>query len=114
MSGALSEADFQAQVVELATLVGWRHCHVRPTVGRGKQWTTGTNVKGWPDLTLWHPERGRFLVVELKTDTGKLTSEQVVLLDELRQVYLDVRVWRPSQWDAEIVPTLRGESRWTT
>lgn len=43
-----TEAEFQEQLVQLAHLFGWAHLHVRRTIGRHREWTTSTNVKGWP------------------------------------------------------------------
>lgn len=95
----ISEADFQAQVVELAGLLGWRHLHVRRTVGRGRKWTTSTNLQGWPDLLLWHERQRRVLAAELKTDAGRATPEQLEVLDSLRVAGLEAHLWRPRDWD---------------
>lgn len=99
----LTEAEFQEQVVTLARMMRWRTMHVRRSIGKGHAWTTATSVKGWPDLTLWRP--GQFLMVELKTDTGPATDEQLVLLAELREAGVDARLWRPADWP-EIQATL--------
>ncbi len=64
-------------------VTGWKHLHVRRTVGRGKQWTTSTNRKGWPDLFAWHPIHG-FVGIELKVGVDKATPEQVEVLAELQ------------------------------
>ena len=40
--------QLQGQVVELLGLVGWKHLHVRKSIGKGKRWVTTTNVVGWP------------------------------------------------------------------
>lgn len=99
-----SEAELQAQVVELARICGWRTMHVRRSIGKGRRWTTSTSVVGWPDLALWRP--GQFLLVELKTDRGQLSNEQAVVVASLRVAGVDARVWRPSDWDSDIEPTL--------
>lgn len=96
---AIDEATLQAQVVELAHMVGWRTNHVRRTRGRGGAWTTSTSVTGWPDLTLWHPERG-FMFVELKSQKGQLRPEQADVLASLEAAGVEVHVWRPSDWAA--------------
>lgn len=93
----MTEAEFQAQVVELATITGWRHLHVRRTIGRGRKWTTSTNLAGWPDLLLWRP--GRIIAVELKTDVGKVTDDQEDVLRSLAEAGVESFVWRPSDWD---------------
>jgi VRR-NUC domain len=99
----LSEEQFQAQVVELARMMRWRTMHVRRTIGKGRKWTTGTSVNGWPDLTLWRP--GQFLMVECKTDIGKVTDEQLEILHSLHAAGVDARIWRPRDWD-EVQATL--------
>jgi hypothetical protein len=97
---ALSEEDFQPQVIDLAHIYGWRHMHVRRTIGRGKRWTTGTSAKGWPDLTLWSPRHHRLMFVELKTETGKTDLDQLVVLGELSESGAHVHLWRPHDLDA--------------
>lgn len=78
----ISEAEWQAQVVELARYLGWKHLHVRRSIGKGKRWTTATNVDGWPDLFLWHPTRG-FVALELKVGGRSATPEQKEVLRSL-------------------------------
>jgi hypothetical protein len=95
-----TEAEFQAQVVELATICGWTWLHVRKSIGRrnGKSaWQTTTNLKGWVDLLLWRP--GRMIAVELKSRTGKTTPEQDAVLASLAEAGVETYVWRPSDWD---------------
>lgn len=82
-----TEAEFQAQVLQLAALYGWRHLHVRKSVGRragGRGWQTTTNIDGWPDLLLWHVGQQRRLAVELKAKRGKPTDAQLAVLAELQ------------------------------
>lgn len=107
-----TEAAFQAQVIELATLCGWESMHVRRTRGRtrrGVKWLTATSVDGWPDVVLWRP--GEFLMVELKTDKGRLTAEQAAVHRSLRAAGVDVRVWRPRHWESEVQPLLSARQR---
>lgn len=107
---APSEAEFQAQVVELAHILGWHVLHVRRSIGKGQRWTTTTSVKGWPDLFLWHPRHG-VLARELKTDDpkSKLTAEQEEVLASLCAAGIDAGVWRPADFTEEIQSTLAGE-----
>lgn len=93
----MTEAEFQAQVVQLATITGWRHLHVRRTIGRGRKWTTSTNLAGWPDLLLWRP--GRVIAAELKADGGKVTDEQVDVLGSLAEAGVECHVWYPADFD---------------
>lgn len=101
----MTEAEFQAVVVELAHVLGWHHLHVRRTIGKGRRWTTATNVVGWPDLFLWHERQHRTLAAELKSDTGKTTPEQEAVLASLNAAGIEVHVWRPADLD-DIARTL--------
>lgn len=94
----VTEQQFQDQVVDLARICGYQTMHVRRTIGKGRRWTTGTSVSGWPDLAIWG--NSRFLLVELKTDDGKLSTEQDDVLESLRAAGVEVHVWRPRDWDA--------------
>lgn len=89
---AISEKAFQAQVVELATMLGWLHFHV---------FNSRKSDEGYPDLTLVRD--GRLVYAELKTETGELSPEQIVWLGELREVArergIEVYEWRPSDWE---------------
>lgn len=96
------EADFQQQVIELLHVYGWRHLHVRRSIGRGgggRKWQTTTNVKGWPDLFCWHEGQQRTLAAELKSETGKATDEQLEVLASLRAAGVEVHVWHPADLD---------------
>lgn len=98
----MTEAEWQAQVIELAHFLGWRHLHVRRSIGKGKRWTTATNVDGWPDLFLWNvrrPERG-LVAIELKSGTGTVTAEQHQVLSELQAAGVRTMVARPADLDA--------------
>lgn len=106
----LTEADFQRQVVELAHILGWRVLHVRRSIGRrgGQQaHQTTTSIKGWPDLLLFHPDRGEHFVAELKSEKGRLRPEQVEVLADLRASGVECHVWRPSNFD-EVQARLGG------
>lgn len=96
----VTERDWQAQVVELATLRGWQVLHVRRSIGRrdGKAaYQTTTSVKGWVDLFMWRP--GEVLAVELKREKGRLTEEQADVIRSLTAAGIRCEVWRPSDWD---------------
>lgn len=91
-----NEASFQAQVVKLAKLLGWRHYHTHDS---------RRSPGGFPDLVL--VKKGRLVIyAELKSDTGKPTEEQTSWLDDLRAAAgLHVYLWRPSDFP-EIVRIL--------
>lgn len=98
MTDDITEATFQAQVIELAHLLGWRTNHVRRSIGRGNRWTTATSVVGFPDLLCWHEKQHRVLAVELKSATGKPTAEQTAVLASLAAAGIETYLWRPSDW----------------
>lgn len=93
----MTEAQWQQVVTDLAHACGFGCNHHRRSIGKGHRWTTATSVVGWPDLTIYG--HGRLIFAELKTDTGKLTHEQVLVLASLRCTPAEVYVWRPSQLD---------------
>lgn len=95
----ITEREFQAQVVELAHLLGWTVLHVRRSVGRRNGvagWQTTTSVIGWVDLFMWKP--GRVVAAELKREKGRLTDEQADVIRSLTAAGVPCEVWRPSDW----------------
>ena len=110
MSAAtITEADWQAQFVQLARILGWRHLHVRRSLGRGKKWVTATNQDGWPDLHLWHETQQRVIYVELKSETGRLRPQQTEVLGSLTRAGQEVYVLRPS--DLEVAKRILSGER---
>lgn len=85
----MTESAWQQQVVELATLYGWLHYHA---------YDSRRSDPGWPDLVLVRPPK--LLVVELKTDTGRLTRSQTEWLALLDACGVETAVWRPRDFDA--------------
>lgn len=96
---AVSEAAFQEQVVSLARLCGWEVNHTRRSIVREGRWATATSMSGFPDLTLWDPRAGGLVFAELKAQKGRLSVAQKACIASLRAAGLDVRVWRPADWD---------------
>jgi len=102
------EASFQAAVVGVARLAGWRTLHIRPARRADGSWRTpiGGDGKGWPDLTFVRPPR--LLFCELKSERGTLRPEQRDWLDVLRLLpHAEVFVWTPADWDT-LVEVLTG------
>ena len=99
---ALTEAQFQRQVTDLAGVCGWSFVHFRPAQ-TSHGWRTpvqGPLGQGWPDLVLVHPYRRRVLFVELMTERGRLSPAQEEVHGLLRAAGADVRVFRPSDFPA--------------
>lgn len=99
------EAEFQVQVIDLAHLLGYRVAHFRRAVVGGR-WMTpvAADGAGWPDLALTRMDR--FLVIELKSNTGSLGKEQRTWLEALRAAGVETHVFKPRDWEL-IVETLR-------
>lgn len=90
---ALSEREWQAQVVKAAEAFGWAVWY--DTDSR-------RNRAGWPDLTLLRVRggQGRLLFLELKTERGRVRPEQREWLDALSAVPgVVATVVRPRDWD---------------
>lgn len=81
----MTHAELQAEVVKLLNCTGWSYLHVRKSIGKGKRWTTTTNVVGWPDLgPCWSPRQpGRFLAIEVKVPPDWLRDDQAACLASL-------------------------------
>jgi hypothetical protein len=97
----LSEREWQSQVTQLAELAGWQWAHWRAArTNRGwKTPVSGPLGEGFPDLLLVRVRDRRLLFVELKSDAGRLAPAQTAVHDVLRAAGLEVRVWRPRDWD---------------
>ncbi|MCR4338797.1 MAG: VRR-NUC domain-containing protein [Gemmatimonadaceae bacterium] len=83
----LPEKEWQAQVVQLARTLGWRHFHA---------YRSTKSPAGFPDLTL---VRERIIFVELKTERGKLTDAQKDWIEALLHAGAEAYVWRPADLD---------------
>ena len=90
-----SEAAFQAAVVDLAQLRGWRVMHIHDS-------RRGLGA-GYPDLTLLHRATGALLFAELKAANGRLSREQQEWLDDLHKGGHTVHVWRPAHFATGLI-----------
>jgi hypothetical protein len=84
----LLEAQFQAQLLELARMLQWRVYHTHDS--RKSQ-------HGFPDLVL---VRDRLMMLELKRDTTRTTPPQRQWLAALHATGVEVYVVRPRNTDA--------------
>jgi hypothetical protein len=82
---AITEEEWQGQVVQLAKLLGYKVYHT---------WISIHSQKGFPDLVLCKPPR--LIFIEAKTESGKVTPDQQVWLDALQCTCAEVYVFRPS------------------
>jgi len=61
---------------------------------------------GFPDVVVVGPRS--LLFRELKSDGGRLTSEQRIWLDRLTEAGADASVWRPADWPGRVLDELRA------
>lgn len=101
----MNHTEFQGQLVEFATMMGWHHLHVRRTIGKGHKWVTGTNIKGWPDLMLMRPPT-EVIIAELKIPPDGLSDDQKLVIGTpeepgwLREfTVFECYVWTPADMD---------------
>jgi hypothetical protein len=93
---SMSEEDLTATVIELAHFHHWLVFHPRPARGRGGEWRTATQGDvGMPDLVL--ARGGVILLIELKTQRGRLSHEQTAWALAAGEHY---RLIRPADLDA--------------
>lgn len=81
-----TERQFQAQLVALAKLNGWRCYHTHDS---------RRSDPGFPDLVL---VRERVIFAELKRRSGKLRLEQREWLHDLENAGAEVYLLRPDDW----------------
>lgn len=95
---AIPEKDFQRQVLALAKLRGWRTAHFRPAQKASGEWRTPVSGdgKGFPDTILIRGSR--LAIAELKSESGRVATEQRAWLDAWRATGAEVYVWRPSDF----------------
>jgi hypothetical protein len=79
----ISEKEWQAQVVDLAKLLRWRHYYT---------FSSRRSPPGFPDLVLL---RERVVYAELKSSTGELSATQDGWLQALEAAGAECYVWRP-------------------
>ena len=98
----VTEAQWQAQVVEYAQLRGWMVAHFRAGQTSKGVWMTqvAADGAGFPDLVL--ARNGEVLFAELKRETGKVSEAQQAWLAQLPASF----VWRPSDLD-DVLEILR-------
>lgn len=103
---AITEAEFQQQVIQFARLHSWHVAHFRPA--RTKTgWRTAVSADGagWPDLFLVRDSEA--MALELKSDTGTTTPAQREWLKRLAAAGIRAGVVRPKDWP-EIERALTG------
>lgn len=103
---AQPEAAFRKQVMDLATLLGYRAVHFKTSLNqRGRHLTVYEGKgKGWPDVTLMRPgtptRRPRLIWMELKAGDNQATPEQAEYLEFLRMCGAETYLFRDGELDA--------------
>lgn len=97
----LSEAAFARQVDQLAALFGYQL--------RYHTYDSRHSAKGFPDVVLVAPGAGRLVFLELKSDKGYVTGEQLAWLAGLRSAGLPAYVVRPRDFDALVSGLQHGD-----
>lgn len=106
MTARVTEAQFQATVVDLAQVTGWMVAHFRPArTNNGWRTPVAGDGKGFPDLVL---VRDRVIFAELKSDRGRLSDDQTAWIGALNTAGAEAYVWRPDDFD-QIAATLRRD-----
>ena len=99
---AISEADFQATVTEIAVLNGWTVFCTRDS---------RRSPEGEPDLRMVHPVWKRMIWAELKTEDGIWTPKQQEIARLLGRAKQEWYLWRPSHMP-EIERVLSRPGKW--
>ncbi len=104
---AMSEAELQSAVIELAQRLGWRVAHFRTAMSKSGHWMTPVqgDGAGFPDLIL---VRERVIAAELKGERGRMRPEQDAWLKAFFKAGIMVAVWNSRDWFSGVVEdTLR-------
>jgi VRR-NUC domain len=86
----MTENQLLDTVMQLAKFYHWQVTHFRPAWTESGWRTPLSGHKGFPDLVL--ARRGIVLIVELKTEKGRVTKEQERWAEAIGDQY---RLWRP-------------------
>ena len=85
----LTEAQFLAQVKDLAKIYRWKLYH--PFLSKWSE-------RGYPDITLIRPPR--IIFAELKRENGKLTTSQQEWAELLQSCPgVEYHIWKPPDFD---------------
>jgi hypothetical protein len=96
---AVTGAQLQRLITDLAVIWGWQWCHFRALQNRRGIWQVpveGPLGTGWPDLFLAHPSQRTILGVEVKRQLEYLTPDQMRVHAVLGLAGLPIVTWRPS------------------
>lgn len=93
----ISERALLDAVVAMAKGNQWQVFHALPSMNRRGAWATHfRGHAGFPDLVLSH-RIGDLVIVELKSEIGRLTDGQHKWLQSFEAAGIETHVWRPAQ-----------------
>lgn len=96
----MTEAQWMTRVLDTAAWHGWRCYH---------PFDSRRSTPGWPDLTM--VRRGRLVIAELKTASGRVTPAQREWLADLSACPgVETYLWRPEDWPT-VKKTLASNER---
>lgn len=109
-----SEAEFQRAIIDAAAIYNWLVWYQPDWVYRlimrdmrqrrvRRDWPE----PGFPDLWLVHPDNGKLLVFECKSQRGSVRDAQKRWVAALKAAGVDVRVVRPRDFD-DVLALLSG------
>lgn len=87
----MNESDLMRAVLDLSAHYGWRRSHARPAMTAHGWRTALQGDQGAPDLLL--AREGRLLLVELKSESGRLGPGQGEWASAIGDQW---RLWRPA------------------
>lgn len=99
---AVSETDFQQQLIDALHLHGWSLvAHFRPQQNGSGKWSTAVAADGvgFPDLLAIHPGAGDVIAIEVKREGQHPTDEQQEWLDGFTAAGVDAVCWQPHDID---------------
>lgn len=86
----ITEAMWSRTFKALIEACGYRGYHT---------WMSKFSEKGFPDWTICNPAQKRIIFVELKSETGKLSKEQIFWGELLQACGIEWYCWRPSDYE---------------
>lgn len=99
LADAMTEAELQLNVIDLARRLGYLVHHCRPAQTRsGGCATPIQGDAGFPDLILVAPYRRRVVAAELKAERGHVSGLQREWLDAFATAGITPFVWTPTDW----------------